>query len=102
MVTLDDQERKLTTDQLLITNGKVPVALAGVMGGANTEVNEQTKTVLLEAAYFDAASVRKTVQYTGLRSEASTRFEKVIDPNRVYRAGIRAAQLLQIDAGGEV
>ena len=102
MVTLDDQERKLTTDQLLITNGKEPIALAGVMGGANTEVNEQTKTVLLEAAYFDPTSVRKTVQHTGLRSEASTRFEKGIDPNRVYRAGIRAAQLLQKYAGGEI
>jgi len=102
IVTLDDQERKLTTDQLLITNGKEPIALAGVMGGADTEVNEQTKTVLLEAAYFDATSVRKTVQHTGLRSEASTRFEKGIDPNRVYRAGIRAAQLLQKYAGGEI
>lgn len=102
MVTLDDQERKLTTDQLLITNGKEPVALAGVMGGANTEVSEQTKTVLLEAAYFDAATVRKTVQYTGLRSESSTRFEKGVDPNRVHHAGLRAAQLLQKYAGGKV
>jgi phenylalanyl-tRNA synthetase beta chain len=102
MVTLDGQERKLTTDQLVITNGKIPVALAGVMGGENTEVNEQTKTVLLEAAYFNASSIRKTVQHTGLRSEASTRFEKGIDPNRVHQAGIRAAQLLQKYAGGKV
>lgn len=102
MVTLDGKQRTLTTDQLVITNGKIPVALAGVMGGENTEVNEQTKTVLLEAAYFDASSVRKTVQHTGLRSEASTRYEKGIDPNRVERAGIRAAQLLQKYASGKV
>src|SRR5690625_3007702 len=102
MVTLDGKQRTLTTDQLVITNGEIPVALAGVMGGENTEVNEQTKTVLLEAAYFDASSIRKTVQYTGLRSEASTRFEKGIDPNRVYRAGVRAAQLLQKYASGKV
>lgn len=95
IVTLDDQERKLSPDHLVITNGKEPIALAGVMGGANTEVHEQTTTVLLEAAYFNPASVRKTVQDTGLRSEASTRLEKGVDPNRVHRAGVRACQLLQ-------
>lgn len=102
IVTLDDQERKLSPDHLVITNGKEPIALAGVMGGANTEVNEQTKTVLLEAAYFNPASVRKTVQDTGLRSEASTRLEKGVDPNRVHRAGVRACQLLQKYANATV
>ncbi|WP_077327343.1 phenylalanine--tRNA ligase subunit beta [Virgibacillus siamensis] len=102
MVTLDDVERNLSADHLLITNGKEPVALAGVMGGANTEVNADTKTVLLEAAYFNPSSVRKTVKDTGLRSESSTRFEKGVDPNRVARAGMRAAHLMQKYAGGTV
>ncbi|MEK4802437.1 phenylalanine--tRNA ligase subunit beta [Oceanobacillus sp. FSL K6-0118] len=102
MVTLDDQERTLTTEQLLITNGKVPTALAGVMGGANTEVTSETKNVLLEAAYFDGGSVRKTVKATGLRSESSTRFEKGVDPNRVKKAGMRASYLLQKYANGKV
>src|SRR5690625_4657509 len=72
------------------------------MGGKNSEVNEQTTTILLEAAYFNSASVRKTVLDTGLRSDASTRFEKGVDPNRVEAAGIRACQLLQKYANGKV
>src|SRR5699024_452130 len=87
IVTLDDKERTLTEDNLLITNGKEGIALAGVMGGAHTEEHEGTKTILLEAAYFDRQAVRKTVNDTGLRSEASTRFEKGIDPNRVKKQG---------------
>ncbi|MEN1968278.1 phenylalanine--tRNA ligase subunit beta [Lentibacillus sp. N15] len=102
MVTLDGQERVLSPQNLVITNGKEPVALAGVMGGANTEVAETTRTVLLEAAYFDPATVRTTVKKTGLRSESSTRFEKGVDPNRVNRAGVRACQLLEQYANGKV
>jgi len=102
LVTLDEQERNLTENDLVITNGKEPIALAGVMGGVNTEVHEQTKTILLEAAYFDGAAVRQTVKATGLRSEASTRYEKGIDPARVKLAGQRACQLLQQYAGGTV
>jgi len=102
MVTLDDQTRTLTENNLLITNGEEGVALAGVMGGANTEVNDNTKTILLEAAYFDPQTVRDAARQTGLRSEASNRFEKGVDPNRVEEAGIRAAQLLAQYAGGQV
>src|SRR5699024_4393719 len=102
LVTLDEKERNLTENDLVITNGIEPIALAGVMGGANTEVHEQTKTILLEAAYFDGATVRQTVKATGLRSEASTRYEKGIDHNRVKLAGQRACQLLQQYAGGTV
>ncbi|MUK86916.1 phenylalanine--tRNA ligase subunit beta [Ornithinibacillus sp. L9] len=102
IVTLDDVERTLTEDNLVITNGTNPVAIAGVMGGANSEVTDETTTVLLEAAYFNSKSVRGTVKQTGLRSESSTRFEKGIDPNRVKRAGMRAAKLLQQYAGGNV
>jgi len=102
ITTLDQQERTLSPEDIVITNGKEPIALAGVMGGANTEVHEKTSTILLETAYFNPASVRKTVQKTGLRSDASQRFEKGVDPNRVKRAGMRACQLLQKYANGKV
>ncbi|MEH7112105.1 phenylalanine--tRNA ligase subunit beta [Neobacillus niacini] len=100
--TLDDVERTLTSDQLVITNGTEPVALAGVMGGANSEVTSDTTTVLLEAAYFTGGTVRKASKDHGLRSEASARFEKGVDPNRVRAAGERAAYLMVKYAGGEV
>lgn len=100
--TLDDQERTLKTDHLVITNGTTPTALAGVMGGANAEVTDETTTVLLEAAYFDPKAVRIASKDHGLRSESSTRFEKGVDPNRVKRAGIRACQLLSEYADGKV
>jgi len=102
LTTLDGKERILSEQNLVITNGTVPVALAGVMGGTDSEVHEGTTTVLLEAAYFDGQSIRKTVKETGLRSDASTRYEKGIDPNRVYAAGVRASQLLEQYAGGKV
>lgn len=102
MITLDDVERTLHADQLVITNGKEPVALAGVMGGANSEVHDGTTTVVIESAYFAPASVRKTSKDVGLRSDASTRFEKGVDPNRVAEAAERAAQLMAELAGGEV
>ncbi|SET43906.1 phenylalanyl-tRNA synthetase beta subunit [Oceanobacillus limi] len=102
IITLDEVERSLTEENLVITNGQDPIALAGVMGGANSEVTDQTTNVLLEAAFFNPSSIRRTVKQTGLRSEASTRYEKGIDPNRVKRAGIRAAQLLHQYAGGSV
>ena len=100
--TLDDVERTLTSDHLVITNGTEPVALAGVMGGANSEVSADTTTVLLEAAYFTGGTVRKASKDHGLRSEASARFEKGVDPNRVRAAGERAAYLMAKYAGGEV
>src|SRR5699024_218989 len=100
--TLDGKTRVLSNEHLLITNGKEGVALAGVMGGANTEVNDETKTILLEEAYFDSRTVRKTVQHTGLRSEASNRYEKGVDPNRVKEAGERACELFVKYADGKV
>ncbi|MGN8645730.1 phenylalanine--tRNA ligase subunit beta [Gracilibacillus sp. HCP3S3_G5_1] len=101
-VTLDDQERILTSEHLVITNGKEPVALAGVMGGADSEVSDQTTTVLIEAAYFEGQTVRKASKDFDLRSESSNRFEKGVDPNRVRKAGERACQLLQQYAGATV
>ena len=100
--TLDDVERKLTTDDLLICDGKRPVALAGVMGGANTEVSQTTQNVLLESAYFDPITVRRTSKATGLRSESSYRFERGVDPNAVVKALDRAAELIRDLGDGEI
>jgi phenylalanyl-tRNA synthetase beta chain len=102
IVTLDDVERTLTEDHLVITNGTEPVALAGVMGGANSEVQNDTTTVLIESAYFTSATIRKASKDHGLRSEASTRFEKGIDPARTREALDRAAALMAEYAGGEI
>ncbi|WP_221566347.1 phenylalanine--tRNA ligase subunit beta [Alkalihalobacillus sp. TS-13] len=100
--TLDDENRKLEGHHLVITNGKQPVAVAGVMGGADSEVSDETTTILLEAAYFNPSRVRQSSKDLGLRSESSTRFEKGIDRNRVYEAANRAAELMVELAGGEV
>lgn len=101
-VTLDDEVRTLTPEHLVVTNGKEPTAMAGVMGGANSEVTEGTTTVLLETAYFDAKRVRIGSKDHQLRSESSTRFEKGVDPNRVKLAGQRAAYLLAKYANGTI
>ncbi|GAE34874.1 phenylalanyl-tRNA synthetase beta chain [Halalkalibacter akibai JCM 9157] len=102
IVTLDDQERTLSSDHLVITNGKEPVAIAGVMGGATLEVHAGTTTVLLEAAYFEGATIRKASRDLGLRSDASTRYEKGIAQDRVLAAGRRAAALMAELAGGTI
>lgn len=102
IVTLDEQERKLSSSHLVITNGKKAQAVAGVMGGAESEVREDTTSILLEAAYFDGQTVRKASRDLGLRSEASARYEKGIDPARVLPAAERACSLIQAYAGGEV
>ncbi|RID86409.1 phenylalanine--tRNA ligase subunit beta [Peribacillus asahii] len=102
ITTLDEAERTLTPDHLVITNGTEPVAIAGVMGGANSEVKSDTTTVIIEAAYFKGSTVRKASKDHGLRSEASARFEKGVDPARVREAGERAAQLMAEYAGGTI
>ncbi|MEH7223019.1 phenylalanine--tRNA ligase subunit beta [Bacillus sp. JJ1566] len=102
ITTLDNAERTLTDEHLVITNGTVPVALAGVMGGANSEVKNDTTTVLIESAYFTGSTIRKSSKDHGLRSEASARFEKGIDPNRTREAADRAAELMAELAGGIV
>ncbi len=102
ITTLDDQERTLAPHHLVITNGEVAEAVAGVMGGAKSEVSDATTTVVIESAYFNPASVRRTSKEIGLRSDSSARFEKGVDPNRVLPAAERAAQLLAELAGGEV
>ncbi len=102
ITTLDGVRRKLTPDMLLITDPAGPTAIAGVMGGAISEVNEKTTTVLLEAANFNAANVRRTSVALGLRTDASSRFEKGLDPELVIAGANRAAQLMADLAGGTV
>jgi phenylalanyl-tRNA synthetase beta chain len=100
--TLDGQERLLTGDMLLITDGEKPIALAGVMGGANSEVTEKTGTIILESARFLGSTVRQTSRKLGLRSEASLRFEKEVNPETVVPALRRAAGFMARYAGGSV
>lgn len=100
--TLDSQDRKLTNEMLLICDDARAVGVAGVMGGENTEVTDDTVDVFIEAAYFQSTSVRRTSLALGLRSEASLRFEKNIDIVRTKYACKRAAQLMQEIAGGEI
>ncbi|RUS45497.1 phenylalanine--tRNA ligase subunit beta [Cohnella sp. AR92] len=102
LVTLDGKERNLEPHMLLITDAEKPIALAGVMGGLNSEVTDDTVDIILESARFDGGSVRRTSRQLGLRSEASARFEKEVDPGRVLEALDRAAVLMAKYAGGEV
>ena len=92
--TLDGEERKLQTSDLVITDGTRAIALGGVMGGKNTEVSEETKNIILESAYFNPTSVRRTSAAHGLRSDSSARFEKGIDPNMQKAALARAVELI--------
>ena len=101
LTTLDSQERTLTKDDIVITDGTKAVGLAGVMGGLNTEVEATTKNVIIESAIFDSVKVRKTSNKI-LRSEASNRFEKGLDPARTYMAIERACNLLEKYAGAKV
>ncbi|MFZ1685140.1 MAG: phenylalanine--tRNA ligase subunit beta [Candidatus Zixiibacteriota bacterium] len=101
-VTLDEVERKLTDNVLMITNGREGVAVAGVMGGLLSGINDQTSTILLEAAYFHPIVVRKGRKEIGLVTESSYRFERSTDPNNVPYAIDRAAFLFQELCGGEV
>ena len=101
LTTLDNIERTLTTDDIVISDGKEAIGLAGVMGGLDTEITENTKNVIIESAIFDSVKVRKTAQKI-VRSEASNRFEKGLDPNRTYMAVERAAKLLEEIASGTV
>lgn len=102
LVTLDDVERTLEPHMLLVTDGTKPVAIAGVMGGANSEVTNDTTRILLESAKFAGSSVRRTSRQLGLRSEASLRFEKEVNPEAVLPALNRAAALIAEYAGGKV
>jgi phenylalanyl-tRNA synthetase beta chain len=102
LVTLDNQKRELTPDMLVIADTAGPIALAGVMGGAETEVQGKTRNILLEAANFDFLSIRRTMKALNLPSEASVRFSKAIHPELVRLAAERAADLMRQHGGGTV
>lgn len=100
IVTLDDQERTLTSRDLVVTDGSQPVAIGGVMGGASTEVHDGTTDVFIEAAYWDPATILVSSKRLDLRSEASKRFERGADPSFCPKGADRVAQLLTDIAGG--
>ncbi len=102
ITTLDEEERKLTPDMLVIADANKPVALAGVMGGYDSEITETTSDVLLESANFQPASIRATAKKLGMHTEASYRFERGADPEAVIPALDRATQLIVELAGGTV
>jgi phenylalanyl-tRNA synthetase beta chain len=100
---LDGVERELATDDLVICDGEVPVALAGVMGGLDSEVRAETRSVLLESANFDPTTIRRTAKRLGLHSEASHRFERGVDPEGTLAALDRAVELIsKLSAGTPV
>ena len=102
ITTLDEVERELTSDMLVIADAEKPVALAGIMGGYDSEITETTCDILLEGAYFNPSSVRATAKALGISTEASYRFERGADPGVVLAALDRAAQLIAELAGGTV
>ena len=102
ITTLDEVDRELAPDMLVIADAEKPVALAGVMGGYDSEITETTCDVLLESAYFNPSSIRATAKALGVSTEASYRFERGADPGAVPAALDRAAQLIAELAGGTV
>ena len=100
--TLDNEQRKLPVDAVMITDGTRAIAIGGVMGGLDSEVSAKTKTVLLESAYFNPTRLRRTRKFLGLDSESAIRFEKGVDPNGVDFALHRAASMMAELAGGQV
>jgi phenylalanyl-tRNA synthetase beta chain len=102
LVTLDGVERELSPENLLIADPRSGLCIAGVMGGATSEITGQTKNMLLEAAYFNPSSIRKTGKQLGMKTEAQVRFERGIDPNGVIKALNRAAELVEELGAGEV
>ncbi len=100
--TLDEQDRTLTSENLVISDAKKAVAVAGVMGGFNSEITENTKTILFECANFMGPSVRRTASSIGLRTDASAKYEKGLDPENVLPAINRACQLIEMLGAGEV
>lgn len=101
LITLDGVERNLTSSDIVIANDMEAVGLAGVMGGLDTEIDENTKNILIEAAIFEPTKIRQTAKKI-LRSEASTRYEKGLDSNRTYMAVDRACKLLQDYADAKI
>ncbi|MGB2629797.1 MAG: phenylalanine--tRNA ligase subunit beta [Candidatus Omnitrophota bacterium] len=102
IVTIDGIERKLEPGMLVIADSERPVAIAGIMGGVNTEVSGATKNILLESAYFDPISVRQTARKLGLGSESSYRFERGVDKGMIAGASDRASLIIKKETGGKI
>ena len=100
--TLDGQERKLDSEMLMICDGEKPVGLAGIMGGENSKINDDVKDMLFEAACFDGTNIRLSSKRVGLRTDASGKFEKGLDPNSAEDAINRACELIEELGAGEV
>jgi len=101
-VTLDSKTRKLPPTALLITDGKKPLGIAGIMGGENSEIRDTTKNVLIESAYFDPSNIRRTAKFLGLSTDASYRFERGTNFDVLLGAAERAAQMIVELGGGEI
>jgi phenylalanyl-tRNA synthetase beta chain len=101
-ITLDSKERELSDKDLMICDGEKPVAIAGVMGGENSEVTDSTKNILIESAFFNPSSVRRTSKKLGLSTDSSYRFERGTNPDNVLIAARRAAQLIANLGGGQI
>ena len=102
IISIDNEEKKLTKEMLVIADSKKPIAIAGVMGGNNTEVSDQTKDILIESAYFDPTSIRKTAKKLGITTDSSYRFERGVDPQLAPLASDLATELISKIAGGEI
>jgi len=100
--TLDGGEHKLSKDMCVIADAQRAVSIGGIMGGANSEISLSTKDILIECAWFDPISIRRSAKALGLRTEASYRFERGADPEMTELASRRAAELIQQVAGGEI
>jgi phenylalanyl-tRNA synthetase beta chain len=101
-ITLDEKERKLSSEDLMICDANEPMCIAGVFGGLHSGVSEKTKNIFLESAYFDPVSIRKTSFRHGLRTDAATRFEKGIDISNTVQVLKRAAMLIKEICGGTI
>ncbi len=101
-MTLDGQERALDSDMLMICDGEKAVGLAGIMGGENSKITDDVKTMLFEAATFDGTNIRKATKRLGLRTDASGKFEKGLDPENALAAMNRACQLIEELGAGEI
>lgn len=101
-VTLDEQERKLTKEDIVITDSKKTIALGGVMGGLNSEITSETKNILIEVAHFNPQNIRKTSRRLNLSSDASYRFERGIERENIINVINRLSNLIQEVAGGEI
>lgn len=102
IVSIDGAKRSLAPDMLVIADNEVPVAIAGVMGGSDSEINERTQDILVESANFASTSIRRASKRLGMVTESSYRFERGVDPSITAVAALRAAELMRDLAGGEV